>query len=192
MSTAKEKRRAGIRQSILEAAHSLMVERGLDAFSLRELARQLDYSPAGLYEYFGSKREIVDAIRREGEAQLERRLARVDPGPDSGAHLIALVRVSLRFAAANPVVFQLLRGRPDRPAPESIPAALHSAAATGVRRHTWHLPAGQTAGDLTLTIWALVHGLAALWPGEAAADAAALEAAGERAVALLQAGLERP
>jgi AcrR family transcriptional regulator len=52
--------------------------------SLREIARQVGYSPAGLYEYFDSKKAIMQALSDEGDSLLNERLAQVpaDLPPD--------------------------------------------------------------------------------------------------------------
>ena len=65
-------RQANVKQAILKTALTLINEKGLDKLSLREIARRIEYSPAGLYEYFESKGDILIALAREGEARLIR------------------------------------------------------------------------------------------------------------------------
>ena len=59
--TPRERRYARTRQEILDAAMELVQEKGPDKLSMRELARRVDYSPAGLYEYYENKDEIIVA-----------------------------------------------------------------------------------------------------------------------------------
>ena len=54
----KELRHQRIRDQILRAARELLLENGHDNFSLRGIARRVQYSPAALYEYFDNKDEI--------------------------------------------------------------------------------------------------------------------------------------
>ena len=66
----RAKRHQRTRDAILEAARHIVHEDGIGGLSMREIARRIEYSPAGLYEYFGSKEEIIDAICEEGFRRL--------------------------------------------------------------------------------------------------------------------------
>ncbi|MCB0147914.1 MAG: TetR/AcrR family transcriptional regulator, partial [Caldilineaceae bacterium] len=78
MSTPRTKRRLRTKQAILDAARAIIVEDGLPALSMRTLADRIDYSPAGLYEYFGGKEEIVAAVCDEGQHYLFEAMDQVD------------------------------------------------------------------------------------------------------------------
>jgi AcrR family transcriptional regulator len=75
--TPRERRSERSRQSILQAALELVIEKGLSKLSLREIARRADYSPAGLYEYFGSKDEIIEALVRDANQRFFEHLSRI-------------------------------------------------------------------------------------------------------------------
>jgi AcrR family transcriptional regulator len=45
-------------------------EEGPDALSMRNLAERIDYSAAGIYEYFSSKEEIIAAACELGQGTL--------------------------------------------------------------------------------------------------------------------------
>ncbi len=47
---------------MLDAARSLVAERGLDALSMRALAGELGVAPNALYSHVASKTELVDAL----------------------------------------------------------------------------------------------------------------------------------
>ena len=49
-------------REVLDAAMALIAERGVDAASLRELARRLQMSQPSLYHYFASKDELIEQI----------------------------------------------------------------------------------------------------------------------------------
>ena len=55
----QERRQQSTRDLILKTALELVKEQGIDKWSLREIARRIDYSPSGLYEYFDSKDDIL-------------------------------------------------------------------------------------------------------------------------------------
>jgi AcrR family transcriptional regulator len=77
-------RRAGTRRVILDTTLALIREKGIDKVSWRGIARAVGYSPAGLYEYFDNKDDIVAALAAEGLAFLDRAMRRAASAP-SGA-----------------------------------------------------------------------------------------------------------
>ena len=62
MTAPRTKRHLRTKQAILDAARQIIAEEGPAALSMRALADRIDYSAAGLYEYFGSKEEIIAAV----------------------------------------------------------------------------------------------------------------------------------
>ncbi|MEM1151187.1 MAG: TetR/AcrR family transcriptional regulator [Pseudomonadota bacterium] len=64
-----------MRASILDAAERMITEEGEEGLSIRRLAEEIDYSPAAIYKYFGSKDELVDELK---EAFFARILTHVD------------------------------------------------------------------------------------------------------------------
>ena len=78
----RTRRRSRTRQAILNEALVMMAEGGLEALAWRELARRLDYSPAGLYRYFANREEILCTLAAESMALLADRL-RTTPVTDA-------------------------------------------------------------------------------------------------------------
>lgn len=70
-----ERRRLRVRASILDAAERMIAQEGEDGLSIRRLAEEIDYSPAAIYKYFGSKDELVDELK---EAFFGRILTHID------------------------------------------------------------------------------------------------------------------
>jgi AcrR family transcriptional regulator len=104
----REKRHQRTRNAILEAARHIVHEDGINALSMREIARRIEYSPAGLYEYFGSKEEIIDAICAEGFYRLNMQLRSTDPALPPAEYLAESGRNYVRFAMQNPDFFMLM------------------------------------------------------------------------------------
>ena len=73
-SSPAARRRLRVRAAILDAAEKVFAEEGEDGLSIRRLAEEIDYSPAAIYKYFGSKEELVDELK---ELFFDRILARV-------------------------------------------------------------------------------------------------------------------
>lgn len=70
-----ERRRRRVREAILNAAERVFAEEGEAGLSIRRLADEIDYSPAAIYKYFGSKNELVDELK---EAFFERILDKIE------------------------------------------------------------------------------------------------------------------
>ena len=75
--TPRQRRKAKNQASILDAATHLLVTKGFENVSLREIAKQADYSPAGLYKLFDSKAAIIKAVHARENQQLLDLLATV-------------------------------------------------------------------------------------------------------------------
>lgn len=69
-----ERRRTKVRELILSAAENVFAEEGSEGLSIRRLAREVDYSPAAIYKYFGSKDELVDELKEAFFAKLLQRV----------------------------------------------------------------------------------------------------------------------
>lgn len=69
------RRRERVREAILSAAERVFAEDGEEGLSIRRLAEEIDYSPAAIYKYFGSKTELIDALK---DAFFERLLEKID------------------------------------------------------------------------------------------------------------------
>lgn len=183
--TPRERRSLHTRQAILDAARELVSERGPFGLSLREVARRIDYSPAGLYEYFGGKDELLAAVLEEGFARFGSYLMRVPQDLPPRLYLFELGKAYLRFARENPQHFMLIFNSPtvcNAPAAEElVPHATFAALVTAVRRcvEAGDFPASYPEEDLVFLAWSLVHGMATLhltqlekidYPWEAAAE----------------------
>jgi AcrR family transcriptional regulator len=119
--TPRERRAERTRKAILDTAMQLIVEKGPDKLSLREVARRIDYSPAGLYEYFGSKDELVEAACSEADRRLGLYLNAADPALPPGEYLVELGLAYVRFARENPEHFLFLFGNRDASFEELLP-----------------------------------------------------------------------
>jgi len=78
--TPADRRRLRVRESIISAAERVFAKQGESGLSIRRLAEEIDYSPAAIYKYFGSKEELVDELK---EAFFQRLLQRIDTTSNS-------------------------------------------------------------------------------------------------------------
>ena len=98
-----------MRRRILDAAKQLFVKEGFDNVSMRMIAGSIEYSPAALYRYFASKREILSVLREEGFARyVERQKMGEEAYPDPLERLRQGGRAYIRFALSEPEYYHLM------------------------------------------------------------------------------------
>lgn len=88
--TPRQTRRARRLQSIKDAALELVVEDGLEGFSVHKLADRVDLTAGALYRYFESRDEMLIAVQAEVLAVFDRYLEMV---LDGCANFVALERI---------------------------------------------------------------------------------------------------
>jgi AcrR family transcriptional regulator len=151
--------RADARRAILDATEALLVEDGLEAFSMRRLAERCGYTAPTIYHYFGDKQHLIDELVEERCRVLLRGLKRVPVGDDAFENLRAMSLAFVRFGLRYPTFYRLLsmpidEERTPPPSAEAARARMQSPieklAAEG------RVPAGiEAAGQ---AIWAYLHG----------------------------------
>jgi len=154
----------------MEAAVDLINEKGPQKFSLRALARQVDYSPAGLYEYFDSKDDIIEAVCAAGDAQLQSYILAVDKTMPMDQYLVALGEAYIHFAKQHEEQFHLMFTHvfDSPPIPYEavgqdgtfkiiVDAAQDATAAGVVDASRWGDPV-----EIAYGLWSIAHGLATL------------------------------
>jgi AcrR family transcriptional regulator len=169
-STPRQRRHTDIKQAILRAARELILEKGQNQLALREIARRIGHSPAGLYEYFGSKEEIIAAIAAEAFEQLGAFLRRVPAELPPAQRLVELGLAYRDFAYHNPEQFLLIFTRlPSRRAALDQPASADSpyqlvlqAVRDGVVSGAFATRLGYGTEEMAYSVWVLAHGMAML------------------------------
>lgn len=191
--TTQEIRQAQTRRAILDAARDLLVERGPDGFSLREVARRVNYTPTGLYEYFPSKQALIDAVLDEGFGHFVQLMLTIpaDLAPD--ARLRAIGRTYLQFADTHPAYFTLIaRHIALDQAPPHVTASTFGVLEATVQDciDGGLIPAGAGSADtIAFACWSLVHGMAQLRNVQLRHVAADWSTVVEGAIAAFVAGL---
>jgi AcrR family transcriptional regulator len=169
----RERRHQRTHQAILDAARAIIHEQGADALSMRAIADRIDYSPAGLYEYFGGKDEIIAAVCTQGHRRLKSYLAAVDDRLPVQTYLVELGLAYIRFALNNPDYFLLIfTTTPQAPAGSDPKAELLSedssfpillqAVSRGINEGAVRSRPGFAELEVAYALWGLVHGIAML------------------------------
>jgi AcrR family transcriptional regulator len=102
---------AHTRQRCIEAARRVIAERGLHRLTLSEVARAADVSRPTVYQQFGSKLSLIDAVTRDldhrgGYEQIVGALTIEDPVES----LFASIRAGYGVYACDPQLFRQLYG----------------------------------------------------------------------------------
>lgn len=104
-----ERRADATREAIVEAAWDLSRARGLTAWSLRDLAREVGLKAPTIYAYFDSKHAIYDAMFQEGYEELDRSAARwAARAGGARSRLKTALREFVAFCTVDPVRYQLM------------------------------------------------------------------------------------
>jgi len=169
MKSPREKRRARTKEAILDAALQIVMQNGVEALSMREIAGRIDYSPSGIYEYFSSKEEIIDELVNEGFVRLTARMEQGIHGETALARLQEAGKVYMHFALQEPQLYLMMfHHQPLTPvqltdveqntAYDKLLKILQDGLLSGEFRSA----SGASAQELAYTSWSLMHGLSML------------------------------
>lgn len=152
--------REDTRRAILDAAEQLLVEGGLEAFSMRRLAERCGCTAPTLYHYFRDKPGLIHELLEERMQRLVAQLRRVPPSEDPRTQVHALCLSFARFGLRNPSHYELLalnRGpdAQDPPAGEEARRLLVDPLEALARGGGLGAEEFET---LRLGLWALLHG----------------------------------
>ncbi len=169
MTTPRQRRHANTKQAILQTALNLVSEKGLEKLSLREVARRVDYSPAGLYEYFDSKEDILQTLVEEGGQILITKLKNLPTNLSPKEHLIQVCLAYVEFAMNNQAYFMLMnsfvslrRSLNEPTVPDSAYSISLHAVQTAVDAGDIQTLPAYGVEEITYSLWALIHGMSML------------------------------
>jgi AcrR family transcriptional regulator len=160
-----------LREALIRATLELIAERGLSGFSFSEAARAAGVSSAAPYRHYRDRQALIADVAREGfelfRAELERAWNEGRPTPLAAFENMG--RAHLAFARNEPAYFSAMfeAGIPPDTDPELARAAdaafavLRSAVETLCA--ALPLKGRPPALMVSLHIWALSHGIAALF-----------------------------
>jgi len=107
VTSPRDRRSVATRERILAAAGELIAEFGVEAFSVRELARRADYTPGALYRHFSGRDGILNELGMRALVRLGAYLERVPESLPPRDHVVELGMAYLRFAEEHPDDFAL-------------------------------------------------------------------------------------
>ncbi len=154
---------------ILDAARDLFVERGEAAVTMRAVAGLAGVSTMAAYRHFPNREALLLAVMEHGHDKFLAAMSRALSAAVPLQRLTASGDAYLEFALANPRDYELMFLRPAQVDLTCAPLAWRDAATFRflVDRVAECMAAGTLHGDdpelLAFSIWALVHGMVALY-----------------------------
>lgn len=154
----------GTRETIIDAAITLIAEEGLAALSLRKVAARVGIRAPSIYQHFADKEDLLGSARAAALQSLGLAMAASASGRDARRRLATIALGYYAFAQEQPHAFHLLftrtgSGRASLALPPDADSP-YAHLLAGVRRF---LGAGHPQAEfLAFGLWALVHGAATL------------------------------
>lgn len=162
-----------LRRALLDAGLELLGERGVDGFTLREVARRAGVSHAAPYHHFADRAALVRALVAESFNLLGSRLAAASSAVEDPMERISAMGVAyVEFALDHPERYRLmfrseLSRDGDSEAATEADAAAGGAFGTLISAVQQAFDEGRLRDDtepgaVAVAAWASVHGLASL------------------------------
>jgi AcrR family transcriptional regulator len=154
---AKTYHHGDLRNTLRDAARTILEEEGLAALSLRAVARRAGVSHGAPYRHFPNHEALLVELVTEGFAELRQGIAAAVAGPAQETDRITAIGAAyMRFVAQRPGVARLMFGTqiPNR---NNFPELASAADSIGEQ-----ISAALINPALGLAVWSAVHGLAML------------------------------
>ena len=174
--TATKTRPSNLREACLEEALTIIEAEGVEAMSLREVARRLGVSHQAPYKHFPSRDHILAEIVARAFESFARHLDACPRRDDPQEDLAEMTRAYLAYARAHPLQYRLMFGDllPDlKKHPDMMRQAKHAFALLNDRLARLSRKEGSPAvrSEVALDalfVWSTVHGLARILQSRAA------------------------
>lgn len=158
-----------LREALIDAAHRLVREKGVEFFRVADACRIAGVSTAAPYRHFRDKEELLAAVSARGFEELAARARDCVAAYAEGSieAVVALGRGYVEFVSADPEMFHLMWGSTRAHVESDLASepACHGfevwlGAVDAARRRLGILNVG--ARDFAMPLWSQVHGLACL------------------------------
>ena len=169
--SARPYHHGSLRSALIEQAQRTVDERGVQALSLRELAREVGVSHAAPRRHFPHRQALLDALAEDGFERLGDELghAAQDAGPSFGARLHALAQAYISFATRQPALHELMFAGKQRTGADRVHEAADRAFAASLEVIAEAQAAGELRGGeparVATVVLATLQGLAAMANG---------------------------
>lgn len=104
-----QKEKEDLRNLILDSAAQILLEKGYEKFSLRQVAENIGYSATTIYIYFKDKDELLFAVVLEGFKIFFDMLSEAsEKGKDLEERIKNMGIAYIKFAVKNPLYYQVM------------------------------------------------------------------------------------
>lgn len=158
------------RHHILDAARELFISKGVEAVTMREIAKKIDYSPTTIYLYFKDKDALILDLCNTDFQSLANQLQSILAIADPLGRMLALGQAYAEFALQYPnhyrMMFMTKHLACNFDAAEQLPGLDAYHLLNDVVAQVFH--AGHFLPELTdpeliaQTVWAAIHGVCSL------------------------------
>ncbi len=159
-----------LRNELIEVGAKLLIEQGLEVFSLRKVAKEIGVSHAAPYRHFKDKEDLIVEISNKGIEEFYNALAKpfYEYKNQPKLQLIELGKAYIKFAIDNPYLMKILffsdlKKKIDISKISDINDDSYSLLVDSVKNC---IASGETTVKdvqaLSLLTWSFVHGLSAL------------------------------
>jgi len=161
-------------ERLVQATIKLLAEKGPSAIQARTVASEAGLSTMAVYSHFGGIAELIRAVADHGYEELDRAFGQVPVTEDPVADLFVMALTTLRFARANPHLYDLMFGLSMRATYRPVPEARFSGRSLAFRAAYAHLldacgrlvRSGRVGaaqpGVIAASLWSFVHGYVTL------------------------------
>lgn len=87
---------------IIEAAGKILTSSGVGGLTIKNLAKEMQFSESAIYRHFKSKEEIILAMHNYLSFSINKRLSALIKSPDPEKNFIALFQEQFSFFSQNP------------------------------------------------------------------------------------------
>ena len=189
--------RENLRETLLELAERTVQRSGVDALSLRQLARDAKVSHGAPARHFRDRQALLDALALDGFQRLNRAMADAAQAPGSfDARFRAIATTYVTFAVDNAALLGLMYTvKHEAGASDALVEAGRGSMRAAVDLIAEAQAAGAIAPDddperLALVAFASVHGVAALATGDLL-EGVSVEEATDATVDVMLRGISR-
>ena len=159
---------------ILDAAREMFVQDGVEAVTMREIAKRIEYTPTAIYHHFRDKQALIEElclVDFRGLAQAFQKIGRIE---DPGERLRRIGLAYIDYALEHPSHYRFMFMTPKPLLPESsfgisdgepdshAYGVLRATVAEGIAQGRFR-PEFTDAEELAQILWAGVHGIASLY-----------------------------
>ena len=202
-SRARSYHHGDLKAALVEAAVDILRREGLEALTLRAVARKAGVSQAAPYRHFTDRRALVAAVAERGFQRLQlaitERMRGTGGAEGTGRRgLKSMALAYVEFGVANPAEYRVMFG-PEVANTDDLPGLRETARSVlgGVAEAIGQLQRGGLVGEgdpwlMAVTTWSTLHGLVMLTlDGQTAAVAPDVDTLVEEATRIMMFGMAR-